>query len=268
MQPSIYVPPPGSGYGSPGAPAPDPVRRPGGQKPEIGRVFNETMQEFMRDLGPYALAGLGFMVVAMGLALVIMLLYGAVIMVAVIADSANQASGGSGEAMSALVLVGMSVGIIGLVLVLSVVSAAFYASLLRGIAAHQRGEAALGFGTAFSTARQRLGASVGVTVAVMTLSVLGALFCYVPGLIVAFLLLLASPLVMLHGLPVGAALRRSAREVRSDLGWYLRFFLVYLLVTMVAQYVPVIGPMFPIALLVRVYREIAGDGPEPVLPSG
>lgn len=224
------------------------------------------MQEFLRDLGPYAMAGFGYMVV---LLLAVLLMMGPIfggIGVSIALGAAGQEGGGGAE-LGAIPAVLIAAGSLFAVVLMLTVTAACTASLMRGIAAHQRGEVALRFGSAFASARQRLGATVGAMLAVGSLTLLGMLFCYLPGLVVAFLLWLAWPLVVLHQSPVGVALRLSLAEVRSDLGWHLRAFGFYLLINLVAQYVPVLGPIFAQAFLVRVYRELAGDDPAPHLPS-
>lgn len=272
MQPPNFTPPHDSPYaGTPGAAPPRPPRRfAGGVRADLGRAFSETLQEFTQDLGPYALAGLGLTVVMLLPTVLIGLPIGGFVLFSIFASAAAASRAGGSAAsptMSGVLMLVMIVVFL-LVMVLCVaVLAGFMASLLRAVAAHQRGESRLAFGSVFATVRHELGKNVGVGLAVSCVTLLGVLLCYVPGLIAAFLLWLAGPLVALHGVPVGTALRLSTREVRSDLGWHLKYFGLWLVINMIAQYIPVLGPMFALAFSVRVFRELAGDGPTPQLPS-
>jgi hypothetical protein len=277
MQPSnSALPPTAARPGPPGAPpvGSSPTRFAGGAKVDLGKAFNETLQDFTRDLGPYALAGLGLLVLTMAAVMLTLIPFYALIfggMLLNVAVMSGGAAGGGGTPDSPvpwMVAAIFGLAFFLLIAVLTAITAGFVASLLRAIAAHQRGSARLGFDAVYSTARQGIGAAVGVTLAGGLLAAVGALFCYLPGLIVSFLLFLATPLVVLHPVPVGRALRLSAREVRSDLGFYVKFYAIYLGVSIIAQYVPVIGPMFAVAYFVRVYRELFGDDPVPVFPGG
>ena len=61
------------------------------------------------------------------------------------------------------------------------------------------------------------------------------------------------------------ALGESIAHVRQNFRWHLGFFAYTLLVNMIANYVPVVGPMFVIAFHVRMYREVYGDSAEPAV---
>jgi hypothetical protein len=253
------------------APGPDasPYRRfPDGQLPDLGKAFNETLNDFTRDIGPYAIAGLGLIVVTIPISLImIVVMYGFMAAVALGAVGMESASGGSDDAAWLPVALGFgSVGGIFLMIALMMVAMApLTASLSRAVAQHQRGERRLEFGASFSTFWQDLGPVCGVMALLGLLSCVAAIFCYVPALAVAFFLTHAFTLAALFGTPAIPAVKASVAVVRTSLGWSAKYFGLSLLINMIASNIPVIGPMFTMAFILRVSRELLGDGAQPVL---
>ncbi len=258
------------------APPPQPLaptqRFAGGQLPPVGTVLSETLSAFTRDMGPYALAGLGQLVVVLPVVFGLFItLYAAIVVVAFggMAGAAVVAESGSeeGAAAMSLLLVGVLVllvlGMIGLV---NALLAPVFGSLYRAIAQFQRGEGELGFGSAFSSLGTQLVPGIVVMILVMVLVSIGAVLCYLPALLVGFFIPWAFPLVALHGVGPFAALKRSAGCARRHFSWHLGFFGYSLLVNIVGNYIPLVGPMFALAFHVRVYREVFGDGAVPSAP--
>jgi hypothetical protein len=247
-----------------------PPRFPGGHLPPIGPVLNETLTVFMRDLGPYALAGLGHLLIVLPLAFGVGLAMYAVIMVVVFGGmfgAALMAEGGSeqGAAAMALALVALTVLLVfGMVGVLNAILAPVQGSLYRAVARFQRGEEQLGFGSAFSSLGTNLVGGIVAMTLVMTLVLVGASFCYFPALVVALFVPWTFSLVALHGVGPVAALRRSVSHARQHFKWHLGFFGYTLLVSLVANNIPLVGPMFAIAFHIRVYREVFGDAEQAV----
>lgn len=250
----------------------------GGVLPDLGALLNETMSEFMDHIGPYALAGLGLYVVVVPVTMILFfgmyfLMFGGVFGVAIVGGILSVIVGdAAGEGAGALValasqLVGMGVMFLAFVAVIAAVVGIFAplsASLTRAVAAHQRGEKTLDFSAAFSTLMQDLPRVIGVGVIIGGLTMLGIFMCYAPALLVAVFLGFASSLVYLHRARPGEAIRNAFGHARSHLQWHGTFALVVVALSFVAGNVPVLGPMFIIAMQVRAYRQLFGDGPEPV----
>jgi uncharacterized membrane protein len=264
-------------------PQPQPIRLepvPGGRLPEVGALFSATMNEFMANLGPYALAGVGLFLVGMMLAFVMIpLIYLAMtgVMVFGLLGSVFLGVGvselsGSEDAGAFAMMLGylgsfglMFTAMFAVIGFMGAVTAPFQASLTRAVAAHQRGEGKLEIGAAFGTATQDLGSVVVVAALYMTAIVIGSMACYLPAFFVMALASMAPTMVYLHREGAGSALTLSTRHAMANLGFYVPLALVLFLSAMISAYVPVIGPMFGVALHVRAYREMFGDGPEPVL---
>ncbi|MEZ4234635.1 MAG: hypothetical protein R3F59_00400 [Myxococcota bacterium] len=253
----------------------------GGELPDLGALFNETLAEFMDHLGPYVLAALGQFLVAVpvGIAMVV------VLYVLMIFGMFGVMLGGFGlgavlmqlsEGLGAIVmLLGYVASIFSPlasmvpVLVLTVVLLApFNASLVRAVAAHQRGEKVLDLSAAFSTVTQDLVSVVLVALAVGTLVGVGLMLCFLPAMAVPLVIGFASSMTALHHVGAVRSLRDNVGHVLAHPTWHLTFGLVYIALSMVAGYLPLIGSMFVVALHVRAYRRVFGDGDTPVLTVG
>ena len=242
-------------------------RFPGGRLPPVGAVFNETLNAFTKELGPYALAGLGYMGVAMALAMGSLTIFYVVLGAAAMAGTLGAAAVGDEQVSAAIALMTMLVTtaflfvFVGLI---SVLMAPLTGSTYRAVALHQRGEKELDISAAFSSWATHLMPTI---VAVLVYSggvFLGMMACYLPGLVLVLLLIWALPLATIHGVGGVAACSRSLSHVTRHLGWSLHYFGVFVLCSVVAGSIPVIGPMFLIAFQVRMYREVFGDGAQPV----
>jgi uncharacterized membrane protein len=145
--------------------------------------------------------------------------------------------------------------------------APLHASLYRAVAAQQRGEKPLELGSAFSTLTQGLMPAIGAACIVVALSLLGVMFCYLPALLVPIFFGFTMGFAALHGLGGTQSARLSLQHAMKNLNWYVMFGILSIVMSMVASYVPVVGPMFAIAFHVRAYRYLFGDGSEPNLTS-
>jgi uncharacterized membrane protein len=237
--------------------------------PDVGALLKSTLDDFMKDIGPYAMAGLGYMLVMVPVMMVGLITFYAGLFAVIFASAAGaQASGSAdaGAAVSGLVMAGVGLGMVVLIAVLNMAFSLAHGSLLRAIHRHQRGEETLGIKAPFSTLGTRAGSTIAASLLAGLLTFGGFLLCVFPGFVVALLLFFTMPLVAIHGLTAGAAVRQSIAVVRSNLGYHLILMLAIMVVGMIASYVPVVGPMFIVAMTVRVYREIFGDGEVPVMP--
>ena len=100
----------------------------------------------------------------------------------------------------------------------------------------------------------------------------GALFCYVPGIILGGLFMLAVPFVVEKRLPALEALRESAKTLKPDLVMASLLFFVVMLVYSLGSFACGIGlaasfPILPICLAL-IYRDFFLGGPAPVTYPG
>jgi hypothetical protein len=253
---------------------------PGGQLPDVGTLFSETMAEFMDNIGPYAMAGLGQMLVVFPVTFIaIFVMYGvlalgwggSIVLTGVLSGIAANVSEELAELVAMFGLLGsmfvplllmipLFVGIIALFAPMS-------ASLYRAMAAHQRGEKQLELGSSFSTMGQGLVSVIVAALIVGTLAMLGAMMCYLPVIAVSILFGFTMGFVALHRVGAMQAARMSMQHALAHLNWYVMFGILSLVLGMVAYYIPVVGPMFAVSFHVRAYRSLFGDGVEPNLAS-
>ena len=247
----------------------------GGELPDVGKILTESFSEFGENLGPYLMAGLGHFLVVLPVVFVTVILVYTVIfggmfgtmilgtMVSVALAEVSQSLGDIGimltSVLSMIVPLVLMFGLIGLI---GALMAPLHASLIRSIAAHQRGEEQLTFGSAFSHATDNLVSVVLVAFATTCISLALLTMCYLPALAVPVLLPFAGTLVALHGRGATNALRTAFKHSTGNLSWYVMFGLLTFAGGMVAGYVPVLGAMFMASFHVRAYRYVFGDGPE------
>lgn len=253
---------------------------PGGVLPELGSLFSETLSEFMDHIGPYLLAGLGFQLVAVPLTVLVvigiyMLAMGGTLAAMLVGMILTVFAALISEALGVLVM-GMStvlsyvvlLGVVVIVLVLAGgILAPMQASLIRAVAAHQRGEQPLDFTASFSTITRDPLPVVTASLLVTLLTLLGLVMCYVPGLVMVALFAFVTHMVALHRTGALESLQLAAAHARAYPGFYVPYMLVYFVLSMVVSYVPIAGPMFAMALHVRAYRRIFGDQEALVLES-
>lgn len=252
---------------------------PGGAHPEPMDIFQDTWKEFSDDLGPYILAGLGQLVVTIPVMMVLFFvvyfgvlttLFGGIFLGAIAGAVTSEAVGPeAGGAVFALSYAGsivlMFVVILGLSMLVGAIMAPLNASMVRRVAEHQRGGRKLDFTAPFSDAGENLMGVILGSLLVGGIVLVGFLFCYLPGIIAAFMLIYAGTLVALKGLPPLAAVRASYQNFMEFPQFHLVFSLLYLGCGLLASYVPIVGPMFVMAAHVRAHRTLFGDpdtGPE------
>ncbi|MES2643912.1 MAG: hypothetical protein V4850_30770 [Myxococcota bacterium] len=256
------------------------TREPGGGIPSLGALYSETLTDLTQNIQGYLMMGLALMAVVFPVSMVGTMV-GMIAMYAVMGVGIfASALGGSaiGEAtgeqdLGGIVTMFGSFGSFFLAFVVLFASLACLAgamapvsaSLYRAIAAHQRGEGTLSFGDAFSTVRQDIVPTATVMLLVTGMAIVGVLFCYVGALVPAILFGFAFSMVALHRKGAMEALKICARHAMARPSEHAIFVLAYMGTAMVAGYVPLLGHMFLIALAVRAYRKMFGDGVEPVL---
>ena len=253
---------------------------PGGEYPDPMQLFQDAWKEFTDDLGPYMLAGLGQLCVVLPVVLVLFFviyfgvlatLFGGIFVGAIAGVAATETLGSDA---GALVFLGSYLGsfvlmfvvIFGLSLLIGALMAPLNASMVRRVAEHQRGGRKLDFTAIFSDVGDNLMGVIGVQLLISTIVFVGILLCYVPGLLAAFMLVYATSLVALHRAAPMTAVRTSLQSFTRNPGFHGMFTLLYFCCSMLAAYVPIVGPMFMLAVHIRAHRTLFGDGPEPVTP--
>ena len=250
----------------------------GGTFPDIGELFNETIAEFSDDMVPYVMAGVAQFVVVLPLVLfgIFGMYIGMFVGMGVIMAISAIIGGLLMEVNEALGALVMLVGQLGSMLVIPVaifvmvglmvgVMSPLNASLVRAAAAHQRGEKTLDFAGAFSTITQDIPRVLMAGLALAFLGMIGAMFCYLPALLVLLVFGFVSSLVALHRQRPGDAFRTALATFRANQNWHLMFGLVYIALTMAASNIPVLGSAFLLAFHTRAHRKVFGDDEEPAL---
>lgn len=256
------------------------TREPGGGIPSIGALFSETLTDLTQNIAGYLMAGLALIVVVVPIAMIastvgVVGLY-AVMGVGVFASALGGAAIGEATGDSDVAGLVTMFGSLGSSLLAFAVFFVFIAgltgamapisaSLYRAIAAHQRGEAPLTFGGAFSTVRQDVLSTAGALFLTTGATFVGLLFCYVGAFVPAILFSFAFTMVALHRKGAMEALSTCARHAMARPGEHATFVLAYIGTSLFASYIPVLGHMFMLSLAVRAYRKMYGDGAEPVL---
>lgn len=245
----------------------------GGRLPPHGELLSATLEDFMGNLAGYVMAGVVLFAVRVPVTFIgIFFMYFVIfaVMIGGMIAAAAVASAFPADMTDLIMSIGsLGTGLATFVAVMAVMGgliallAPLVASVTRAIAAYQRGDSQLDIASAISTITQDLSGTIGVALLLVGLSLVGFLLCYLPGFIVLILGGHAAALVHHHHLRPMAAMRLSAATVMANPGWHLIYWLMIMALSMVAGLVPLLGPLFLVALSIRAYRELFGDGPEP-----
>lgn len=264
----------------PESPLSSPTLEPGGGIPSISALFAETFTDVTENIQGYLMVALALMAVMIPFSLVLTFvgmfgLYMALgigVFASILGGAAiGEATGDSdlGGIVTVIGSVGSSVlaflVFFALILLMAAAMAPLSASLDRAIAAHQRGEAPLTFNAAFATIRQDMMSAFGAVALVSATSLVGVFFCYVGAFVPAFFFSFAFPMVALHRKGAREAMRICATHAMARPMEHFVFMLAFVGTSLVAAYIPLLGPVFTLAFHVRAYRKMFGDGPEPVL---
>lgn len=248
------------------------VREPesGGAFPDVSDLLQESITEFFDAIGPYLLGVLGLLIGSMAVGLAGAVVFGLLLVFAVVAGAGIGAVGDQLGSVGAALLAAVSVGVdllfLGVAVVgMTMLTAPLTASFMRAVAAHQRGEAELQIGAAFGTLGQHLPQVVGVGAIVGGATFVGLLLCGLPALLVPLFLGFAVPMVALHGLSALEAARTNIAHVRDHLQQHAIIAAVTFALNVLSGMVPLLGPAFVMAFTVRAYRKIFGDGASPQL---
>ena len=251
----------------------EPVK--GGRLPEHAKLLSAALQDLMDNLGPYVLASLAQTLVVLPIVFIFIFVIYAVIGVGAMVGVGAIIGIGSavGEEYAGIVMIvgqllmffAMFVAIFGMAAGLGGLLAPLTASLFRAVVKHQRGQGALEFGSVFTTITENVGAVIMVQMLLAIGVLVGLMFCYLPGIAFGFATAFAAPLVFIHHRSPMEAVTIALNHTKDNLTWHAIWFAMMLVVGIAASYVPILGPAFLLALQVRAYREIFGDGEEPVI---
>jgi hypothetical protein len=252
---------------------------PGGHLPNIGELFNETLAEFQDNIGPYALASLGHTLVVMPLVMVA--IFGMYFLMIMGFFGGTMVSVLAGVVVSEVIHPDLGALVMGVGYLLSMVlpflaiffviglmigvMAPLQASLVRAVAAHQRGEAELDLSAAFSTVTQDLVSVLIAGTLLGTMTTVGVMLFILPGLLVPVFFGFAMGLVAINRRGGIEGVRMALQHALGHMEWHVTFGVLSIGLTMIASYVPIIGPAFAVAFHVRAHRQLFGDDVEPVL---
>lgn len=251
----------------------EPVK--GGRLPEHAKLLSAALQDLIDNLGPYVLASLAQTIIVLPIVFVFIFVIYAVIGVGAVVGIGGMigvASAVGDEYAGLVMVVGqllmfvlMFATILAMAAGLGGLLAPLTASLYRAVAKHQRGEGKLEFGSVFSTLTENVGSVIMVQLLLALGVSVGLMFCYLPGILFGFATAFAAPLVYIHRRTPLEAVTIAFNHTRDHIAWHAIWFGMMLVVGIAASYVPILGPAFLLALQVRAYREIFGDGEEPTL---
>jgi hypothetical protein len=250
----------------------------GGADADLSELIQEGIQDFSKDIGPYLLAGMGqfLVVVPVSFAAGLVAYFGSMLgmmggwIVGLVLGLLLASLGDVGAFLGALVMVGLPfLGLFAVLLpilpVMVAILAPVNASLVRAVAAHQRGEKELSLGSAFETLTEDVGRVIVTALVLTGFTMVGLLFCYVGALLVPILFGFVSTLVALHRCGPIEAFRLQIAHLRKHGNTHLMLGVGQIAFSMVAGFVPVIGPLFLVDMQVRAHRKMFGDGPTPVV---
>lgn len=254
---------------------------PGGEWPDPLQLFQDTFKEVIEDVGPYVLAGLGQMLVMVPVVLglvffiyfgMLFWMFGGFVVTGIAAAIAIEVGGEAvGTVLSLIVMLvwylGGFIALFGISAAIGACLAPMNASLVRRVAMHQRGEKELDLGASFSHMNVDVMSVILVSFGVGFIVSVGFLFLYIPGIIGLVFLGHASALVVLHRRGAVNAMSTSASHVMSNPAYYGMFWLLYIGISLIAAYIPLLGTMYLLAVHVKAHRTLFGDGEEAVVAS-
>jgi len=237
--------------------------------PDVGILLQQTVDEYGKNIGPYALAGVGHLLYSLPVVLIAIValyitlfvgIFGTAIASAGLVAALPRDLAGMGAVLGGVGSMGVFFLILFLFVgVINMLMAPVNASLMRAIVKHQRGEEPLSIGSAFSTATQDLVPVLGSALILSILAAFLSLFCLIPALLVPLLFSFTFGLVALHRKGAIESMKQSADHARQNLGWHAFYVFLHWGLSMVANNVPVLGPTFMAALSVRATEALYGD---------
>ncbi len=214
------------------------------QLPPATSHVGEAFGLVKANIGGFLLSGVGFMGATFVGVMVCILVVFVPVIPAILTESEPLLMVG--------LVVGFSIYTVLLLLLVGVLTPLMWASLYRAYDAALAGRGSLGLTSAFSTLRQDALQVILCWFLMQTAVMIGAVLCYVPGLLLAAMLQLAIPLVAVRRLSAVAALKVGFEHAKAHLGWYLAVFFLALVMSMVLQYIPIVGLFLGMPFMVLV----------------
>lgn len=243
-----------------------PEATPADELPSAIDLVSDSFKTFMDDIGPFALGGLGAFLAGLAAMVVIFSLgfgclfggvFGGMILVGGAGASGSEELAAGAGLLSTLIFL---VSYLGMFLVIflgtAIVTGPLNGSLMRAADVHLRGGPKVGFGSAFSTMTQQpvkdILAPMGLGLSIM----LGLFVFYVGALFAVFFLHWWPFYVWLDGASPLEGAKRAFNHSKDNLTWHLGVFGLALAIGLVANYVPVLGPMFASIYQLKAYRAV------------
>lgn len=218
--------------------------------PTTGQICSAVFDDVQKHFVGYLVSALGVTVVLMPLTLVSV----AGMYAVMFAGMAPGIAANDEDLMVAGAFGGVGVGMVLLIGGMTLVLGPLLASLHRALWRRLNEGTDLTFGAAFSTIGENVVSVVVVNLLVGGLTAVGAMMCYLPGLILGFALSMAVPLVAIHGMGPLDAIAASIRHTRDHLMWYLPIWGVTVLLYFGLSNVPFIGTIaFPICGMIQLH---------------
>jgi hypothetical protein len=223
-------------------------------------IASEGLNQFMGDLTPYVMAGVGQLIASLvfvfvGVGGMMVIMFGGIMAGAMVAVALEM------EALVGLCSIASYLGAIVVLVMFMSMLAPMQMSLIRAVDKHLDGEGELGIGSIVSTATHRPVGAILLNLIIVTLAVIGVFMCYLPALLVSLLFALATPIYALEDKGVFESLSQSFGHLRANFSWHLPFWGIGLLVAIAGGNIPVLGPMFHVLYLTQGYRAaFRGEG--------
>jgi uncharacterized membrane protein len=227
----------------------------GGELPNLGAMISELLSDLMGNFGGWLSLGVGNLLMAVVAVVLIVPPYLMTVLPMLNDSDATLMLPG---------LVLLSVAVVFVSLLQLPLTNGQYRALLR----YQRGEAPLGVSAPFGEAATGLGTVFALTLVIGGLSMLAVMACYLPVFLLSAMVGLAFPAVVVHRVGALSAVALSMRHARQYPTWTLGFWAIGFAMVLVGSQIPLVGTMLTtplyIAFHLRAYRQIFGDGDEPV----
>lgn len=237
------------------APAPSPGVPPEGGSTDPVDVFRAMWADLSAHPVPYLLANLGGMAISTGFTLLMLALMGAAVAPGVALNDDSVLTLG--------IVAGAVIYLFGILALIFVVGPPMTASMLRGLDRQRRGEGTLGFTSSVNDATARVGAVIGTNAITTLLTLLGAFFFYLPGLVAMAVGSFALPIAVFEDVGPWQAWRLAWAHVRENPAWHAAVFALFFATLMALEF-SVVGLLFvwPVmtAWQLYTYRLAYGEG--------
>lgn len=210
---------------------------PAAELPSVLDLLKAFFEEFKTNFAQYVIAGLGFVCVVLPLSFAMVFGIYASVFVGMLPGIALE-----DEALLALgPLAAVLVFTVAAVALTTAITVPLQASLARSVDDHLAGRAPLGPGAPFTRAMEDLPLVLLYSTIHTSITLVLLMFCYLPGIVFAFLTDFAWLHVVLDRKSPMDALKTSMEHVRDHASWHLGYFGVTIGIVFIVSYLPLIG---------------------------